>query len=120
MLNKALSCFPEAPNHFLETLMKLFPELSEKDLHKQTLLFIRICALRVDQSIYATKDLVKNALHTLALEVEDEAAAAGLLILSYENDISFKTFPIETLKHFELRYPTAFRRFATYLQGSVK
>lgn len=55
----------------------------------------------------------------LANDTVDEQAAYGLLKLAYLNDISFKSFPLESLNKFQERYRVPLKRFVLFLDGTV-
>ena len=55
----------------------------------------------------------------LANDTTDDPAAYGLLKLAYLNNISFKSFPLESLNRFQDRYQMPLKRFVLYLEGSV-
>jgi hypothetical protein len=98
---------------FLEIIVGLKPKLEPSSFAE---LFIRVCSFQKIEGLQVTSDMVRDALFFLTEKKEDAKSAYGLLRLIYNNVISLKTFPKDTLINFQRTYEQTILRFLKTLQ----
>lgn len=104
----------QAPSaDFLEIIIGLKDKLEQSSF---TELFVRVCSFQKIESLQVTSSMVKEALIFLTEKKQDAKSAYGLLRLVYNNVISLKNFPKESLINFQRIYEQTILRFLKTLQ----
>jgi hypothetical protein len=92
----------QAPSaDFLEIIIGLKEKIEQSSF---TELFIRVCSFQKIDTLKVSSGTVKEALIFLTEKKEDAKSAYGLLRLVYNNVITLKSFPKETLINFQRTY----------------
>ena len=104
----------QAPSaDFLEIIIDLKAKLDPVSF---TEVFVRLCSFQKIENLKVTEEIVRDAFIFLTEKKEDAKSAYGLLRLIYNNIISLKKFPKESLLAFQRIYEQTIIRFLKTLQ----